>query len=364
MMSDAKITRVTPASYTIPTDAPESDGTLAWKETTIVIVHVEAAETCGLGYTYSDATNAALIADKLAPLLCGLSAFDIPAALLQMQRHVRNLGRDGLAATAMAAVDSALWDLKAKLLDLPLVRLLGQVRPAAEVYGSGGFTSYDNARLQSQLSGWIEKHGCRAVKMKVGEDAPRNRERVKAARAAIGDVSLFVDANGAFERKAALSFAEFCAGEGVTWFEEPVSSDDIAGLRLMRDRGPAGMDIAAGEYSYDLDTVRRTLECGAVDVQQVDATRCFGISGFLAAGALCEAHHTDLSGHCAPSLHRHPACAVTRLRNLEYFHDHVRIESMLFDGAAIAHDGVITPDLSRPGIGIELKQADAMRFAA
>ncbi|MBV9812709.1 MAG: mandelate racemase [Acetobacteraceae bacterium] len=362
--TQAPVTRIAASAYTIPTDAPEADGTIAWHETTLVVATVEAAGRTGLGYTYSDATDAALINNKLAPLLRDHCVFDIPAALLTMQRAVRNLGREGLAATAMSAVDAALWDLKAKLLDVPLARLLGCAREAVPVYGSGGFTSYDDATLQRQLAGWVERSGCRWVKMKVGTQPERDPARVRAARAAIGDAGLFVDANGALSRKRALAFAEFCAGEGVLWFEEPVTSDDLDGLRLLCERAPAPIEIAAGEYAYDLDGVRRTLAAQAVDVQQVDASRCCGISGFLAAAALCDAYHIDLSGHCAPSLHVHAACAAPRLRHLEYFHDHVRIEQMLFDGAAQARDGMIAPDLSRPGLGLEFKQADAMRFAA
>lgn len=362
MRAQAPVTRVTASAYTIPTDAPEADGTIAWDSTTLIVCQVEAGGETGLGYTYSDASNAAFIVRKLAPVIEGASVFDIPAALLAMQRHVRNLGREGLAATAISAVDAALWDAKAKLLGLPLATLLGQVRASVPVYGSGGFTSYDDATLQRQLAGWVEQAGCHWVKMKVGSDPERDPQRVRAARQAIGDAALFVDANGAFSRKRALDFAELCADEGVTWFEEPVSSDDIEGLRLLRDSVPAPIEIAAGEYAYTLDGVHRTLP--VVDVQQVDASRCCGISGFLAAGALCEAHHVDLSGHCAPSLHRHAACAVPRLRHLEYFHDHVRIEAMLFDGAARARDGVIRPDSSRPGLGLELRHADAARYAA
>jgi L-alanine-DL-glutamate epimerase-like enolase superfamily enzyme len=359
----APISRVSAAAYTIPTDQPESDGTFSWHETTMVVAHIEAAAQRGMGYTYSEATNAGLIQNKLAARLLGMDAFDIPAALTALQRQVRNLGREGLVATAIAALDAALWDLKAKLLQVPLAKLLGLARERVPVYGSGGFTNYDDAQLRDQLSAWVEREGCRWVKMKVGTDPGRDPARVKAARAAIGKAGLFVDANGALSRKSALAFAHSCAIEGVTWFEEPVSSDDIAGLRLLRDRVPEPIEIAAGEYSYDLDAIRRMLEAGAVDVQQVDATRCGGISGFLAAGALCAAHHIDLSGHCAPSLHVHVACAVPCLRHLEYFHDHVRLEQMLFDGAARAHGGMIAPDLTRAGLGLELKEADAQRYA-
>ena len=91
-------------------------------------------------------------------------------------------------------------------------------------------------------------------------------------------------------------------------------------------------------------------------------TRCGGISGFMQAAALCEAHHVDLSGHCAPALHLHAACAAPRLRHLEWFHDHVRIEHMLFDGAPEPRDGEIALDFSRPGFGLVFKKDDAERF--
>ncbi|HSU07287.1 MAG TPA: enolase C-terminal domain-like protein, partial [Acetobacteraceae bacterium] len=280
-----------------------------------------------------------------------------------MEREVRNLGRRGLAATAVSAVDVALWDLKSKLLDLPLVRLLGAVRDKVPIYGSGGFTNYTDARLAEQLGGWVAQDGCRWVKMKMGRDPLGDRKRVKAARRAIGDAGLFVDANGALAAKRALEFAEHVVGSDVRWFEEPVPSDDLSGLRLLRELVPAPMEVAAGEYHYVLDDMRAMLAAECVDVMQADATRCGGVTGFLAAGTLADAHHIDLSGHCAPSVHLHAACAVPRLRHLEWFHDHVRIEHMLFDGAAVPRNGAIHPDLSRPGLGIALKRQDAERYA-
>jgi len=364
MHAQAPISRVETAAYRIPTETPEADGTFDWDATTLVLVQLEAAGRRGIGYTYNTPATAALIRDELASTLQGLDAFDIPRAQQLMQAHVRNIGRSGIAATAIAAVDVALWDLKAKLLEQPLVALLGRARSEVPVYGSGGFTNYEDAKLARQLSGWVEREGCRWVKMKVGRDRARDPVRIRAARAAIGTTGLFIDANGALDCERALELAALCSREGVTWFEEPVSSDDLAGLRHVRERSPPGLEIAAGEYSYNFDDVRRMLAAAAVDVQQVDATRCLGISGFLAAGVLCEAHHIDLSAHCAPSLHAHVGCAVQRVRHVEYFFDHVRIEQMLFDGAIRARDGVVAPDLSRPGLGLELKAADAARYQA
>jgi L-alanine-DL-glutamate epimerase-like enolase superfamily enzyme len=265
---------------------------------------------------------------------------------------------------AISAVDCALWDLKAKMLDIPLVSLLGQVRQGATIYGSGGFTSYSDQQLADQLSGWAEQ-GMGAVKMKIGRDTKADVHRVQVARRAIGDgPELYVDANGAYSRKQALRQAKIFSEFNVRWFEEPVSSDDLEGLRLVRDRAPVMMDIAAGEYGYDIFYFRRMLDAGAVDVQQADITRCGGVTGFLQVAALCQAHNVSLSGHTAPALHMQVACAVTPFKNLEYFHDHARIERMFFDGVPRPVEGELRPDLSRPGFGLDLKRADVEQFAA
>lgn len=358
------VSRLEVKSFTIPTDFPESDGTLEWDRTTLVLVQVAGGGKQGLGYTYANTATAALLHDTLTPYIRGMDAMSPPAIYMAMWRRLRNLGRPGICSTAISAIDCALWDLKARLLGLPLVTLLGQVREAAPIYGSGGFTSYSDRQLAKQLSGWV-RQGIPCVKMKIGRDAQRDVERVRVARNAIGPQSgLYVDANGAYSRKQALAQAGRFAGFGVRWFEEPVSSDDLGGLRLIRDRAPALMDIAAGEYGYDVFYFRNMLSAGAVDVQQADVTRCGGVTGFLQVAALCQAHNIPLSGHTAPALHTHVACAVTPFKNLEYFHDHVRIEHMLFDGLPQLVNGALRPDLSRPGLGLEFKRRDAERFAA
>jgi len=351
------------SAYEVPTDAPESDGTLEWNSTTLVLVEIEAGGKQGIGYSYADEATQVLIRDMLAGVIEGCDAMDIPGVWWAMAAAVRNLGRRGIASMAVSAVDNALWDLKAKLLDVPLVKLLGTARDAIPVYGSGGFTSYTDARLREQLGGWADD-GIAMVKMKVGRDPQRDPARAKVARKAIGDdTQLFVDGNGAYARKQALRLAQVFAQEcDVGWFEEPVSSDDLDGLRMLRDRAPAGMDIAAGEYGYDAGYFRRMLAAEAVDVLQADATRCGGITGYLRAAALCDAFHVPLSAHCAPALHMHPACATRASRHIEYFHDHVRIEHMLFDGVPEPVDGRLHPDLSRPGAGVTFKHADAERY--
>ena len=353
-------------AYEIPTDKPEADGTLAWNSTTLVVAEVDAGGHTGLGYSYSSWAVAPLIAETLANIIKNYDAFDPPAAWRAMTVAVRNLGRDGLAATAISALDTAIWDLKSKLLDAPLAMLFGRFRDEIAIYGSGGFTSYTDAELCRQLASFVEHEGCQFVKMKVGTHPERDPHRVRVAKRAIGDHALFVDANGAYEVKQALGLAQiFIAEADVRWFEEPVSSDDLGGLAQLRSRAPAPIEIAAGEYGYDTDYFHRMLCAGAVDVLQADVTRCGGYTAFLQVAALCEAHHIDLSAHCAPSLHLPVACAAPRFRHQEWFHDHVRIEHMLFDGAPEAAGGVIRPDLARPGHGLafDFNQAERYRVA-
>ena len=363
--SEAPVTDVRARAYTIPTDKPEADGTFAWDSTTLVVVNVDGGGKTGLGYTYTHGSIVALIESTLKEVVVGTDALDPPGAFAAMQRAVRNMGRQGLAATAISAVDAALWDLKAKLLEVPLCTLLGRVRKSVPIYGSGGFTTYSLDELKQQLTGWAERDGCRFVKMKIGTHPEVDLMRVAKAKIAIGEnVTLFVDANGAYTTKQALAMAGVFEAYRVGWFEEPVSSDDLAGLRLMRERAPPCMEIAAGEYGYDIDYYRHMLAVGAVDVVQADVTRCGGITGFLQVATLADAHHVDLSGHCAPALHLHAACAAPRLRHLEWFHDHVRIEHMLFDGAPVPKNGCIAPDLTRAGHGLTFRERDAERFAS
>lgn len=365
-MRSAAVTlrRLSAAAYTIPTDFPEADGTAQWDSTTLIVVRAEAGGQQGLGYSYTDSCAVPLIHSRFAPLLTGHDAMDPPAAWRSMQGAIRNLGREGIAAAAISAVDVALWDLKGRLLQSSLVDLLGSYRDRVPIYGSGGFTSYDERQLTHQLAGWVEQAGCRWVKMKVGTYPAQDPARVAAARAAIGAAGLFVDANGAYDLSQALELgAQFAAESSVSWFEEPVSSDDLRGLAHIRARAPEGMDIAAGEYGYTPQYFQRMLAADAVNVLQADATRCGGVTGFLQAAALCEGHQIDLSAHCAPALHCALGCAAPRFRHVEWFHDHARIEHLLFDGAPQPQQGSIAPDRARPGLGLALRTADAARYA-
>lgn len=358
-----KIEEIQVAAYTVPTDFPESDGTFSWDKTTLVLVQARSDGATGIGYTYADTATARLIHDSLVPIVTGMNPMDIPAAWAKMISSVRNVGCTGPAAMAISAVDNALWDLKAKLCSLPLVTLLGSCRESIAVYGSGGFTSYDDERLSKQFSGWVAE-GIHRVKMKVGRHPDSDLQRVRSAREAIGgSVELFVDANSAYSRKQALYFMSCFSEEyDVRWMEQPLAPSDHLGMRWLRERGPARMEIADGEYGYELAYYRQMLEAGTVDVVMADATRCCGISGLLKIGALCEAYRLPLSSHCAPLLHLHPCCALPAVRHAEYFHDHVRIERLLFDGMPELVNGGLAPDLSALGLGITFRSQAAEPF--
>ncbi|MGI5175453.1 enolase C-terminal domain-like protein [Dactylosporangium sp. CA-152071] len=364
--AEAPVERVAAAVYRIPTDAPEADGTIAWDSTTMVTVTVTAGGQTGLGASYTAPAAQHLVEQTLAPVVTGRCALDVTAAYQAMHRAVRNIGRPGVAATAISAVDIALWDLKARLLDLPLARLLGVVRTAVPVYGSGGFTTYDDRQLTAQFGGWVHEQGIPRVKMKIGESwgghVERDLARIRLARQVIGPhAALYVDANGAYQRKQAIRVAQAAAGHDITWFEEPVSSDDLDGLRQVRDA--VLPDVAAGEYGYDLPYFARMIGAGAVDCVQADLTRCGGITEWRNVAAVAAAHGLQVSGHCAPHLHRDVAAATPNLRHLEWFHDHVRIESMLLDGAAAPDPGgTLAPNLSAPGHGLTLDQDRAQQY--
>ncbi|MBF8184733.1 mandelate racemase [Nonomuraea sp. K274] len=349
-------------AYRFPTDQPEGDGTLAWNATTMVVATVTAAGTTGTGWTYAPAAAASFIDEDLAGTLAGADAMDIPALFAALNRRVRNAGRPGVAGYAISALDVALWDLKARLLGVPLTHLFGRARRRVPVYGSGGFTTYDDSATTAQLEHWVHEQRIPRVKIKIGESsgsAPeRDLRRVALARRVIGDqVELYVDANGGNTAKQAIRQAQCMREHGVTWFEEPVSSDDLHGLRLVRESVEA--DVAAGEYGCDLSYFTRMCQARSVDCLQIDATRCGGYTGWFAASAVAAGHNLPVSAHCAPNLHLPAAAATVNLRHIEWFHDHQRIEAGMFDGAADPTGGLAEARSDAPGHGLLFREQAA-----
>jgi L-alanine-DL-glutamate epimerase-like enolase superfamily enzyme len=347
----------------IPTEDTESDGTFAWSSTCAVVVEARAGGLTGLGYTYGAPAAAAVVQHLLEPVVVGRSVGSVSAAWHAMYDALRNVGAPGIGATAVSAVDVALWDLKARTLEVPLAVALDCGAPAVPVYGSGGFTSFDDDRLAEQLGSWAQA-GMRAVKMKVGRDPARDPHRVGVARAAVGtDVRLMVDANGAYQPQEALRLAEPFASEGVTWFEEPVSSDHVDELRFLRMRLPGGMELAAGEYGWSPWAYDALLAAPAVDVLQADVTRCGGFTGFKDVCQRAARAHLPVSAHCAPQLSLYAAAASSpEARDVEWFADHARLEPMIFDGTVGPTQGRLPVPADRIGHGLTLKRPDVDRW--
>ena len=352
-------------AFTVPTDRPEADGTADWDATTLVLVEARSGDTVGTGWTYGPAACVEVVHDLLAGVVTGRDVMAVPGAWSAMVRAGRNATRAGLVDYAISAVDVALWDLKARVLGLSLTDLLGAVHDRVPVYGSGGFTTYDDARTVEQLEHWVHGEGIPRVKIKIGESAgaetDRDEHRVRLARRAIGDdAELYVDANGGYTVKQAVRVMRRVADADVRWLEEPVSSDDLAGLRQVR--GMVDADVAAGEYGTDVGYFARMAGSGAVDCLQVDATRAGGYTAWLRAASVAAAHGLEVSAHCAPNLHAHVATATPNVRHLEWFHDHVRIESTLFHGALDPSGGVVRPDADARGHGLTFDESAAAPY--
>lgn len=348
-------------TYVFPTPQPEADGTLQWSATTAVTVQATAGGVTGLGWSYTDAATAYLITGTLADVATGRDAFDLPGSWEAMVRACRNLGRPGLVSHAVAAVDIALWDLKARLLEVPLSKLFGRCRDTVPVYGSGGFTTLDDDDLTEQVEGWLAA-GCNAVKIKVGESwgsqPQRDLRRTQHVRSLVGDrAAVMVDANGGYSVGQACRMATAYDDLGVVWIEEPVSSDHLDGLATVRAHCRA--DVAAGEYGDSVFYFRAMCAADAVDCVQLDVTRCAGYTEWLRCAAVAASHGLQVSAHCAPALHAPVAAAVPNLRHVEWFVDHVRLEPLLLQGVpsviggemvltdAVGHGMTLNPDAER-----------------
>ena len=361
---DATIDGVQVSAYQVPTATEqESDGTLEWDSTSVIVVEVTAGGHTGLGYTYCHPAAAQVIETKFTSVLEGADALMPERSWARMQVEARQLGHAGISAMAVSAVDIALWDLKARLLGVCLADALPRFHDSVPTYGSGGFTNYSPERLSNQIRHWVEI-GLNRTKIKVGRDKRSDIDRVELVRSVGGpSVELMVDGNGAYTPSEALLWADRFSELGVSYFEEPVSSQDLAGLADVRRRAPAGLLIAAGEYGWNLPYFERMLAAGAVHVLQADVTRCGGITNMLRIDGLCKARGVQFSAHCAPAISAHACCAMETVIHIEYFFDHYRIESLLFDGTLDPRDGLLTPDRARPGLGLELNRSTAERYA-
>ena len=269
--------------------------------------------------------------------------------------YLRGVGRKGLSFCALSAIDTALWDLKGKIVDLPLYRLLGGNQPRVPVYASGGWTSYDDDQLVDEMKGMVAR-GFETIKFKVGVENGRNLRRdvtrVRKVREAVGpDISLLVDANNGFDAASAIQLANRIREFDIMLFEEPVFADDIPGLARFR-RG-TDIPLATGEHEYTKFGVRDLLLAEAADIVQVDGARAGGYTEMLKCAALTQAWNVKFAPHAMENIHLHLVAAVPNAFMLERLLMFEDITAQVFKDAPVPVDGYMTvPEL--PGLGLAL----------
>jgi L-alanine-DL-glutamate epimerase-like enolase superfamily enzyme len=264
----------------------------------------------GIGLTYHEVGGEAtrsLIQYDIAPKIIGRDPMDTEVIWNELFNYLRGVGRKGLTFCAISAVDIALWDLKGKILDLPLYRLLGGGRTKVPVYASGGWTSYDDDELVAEMQDMVGQ-GYTHIKFKVGVDGAMNPQRdalrVRKVREAVGpEVRLLLDANNCWDAATAVKFANIVREYDIFLFEEPVLADDIPGLARFR-RG-TDIPLATGEHEYTKFGVRDLILAEAADIVQVDGARAGGFTEMLKIAAMTQAWNLKIAPHAMEHMHLH-----------------------------------------------------------
>jgi mandelate racemase len=295
----------------------------------------------------------ALLVKGLEPLVAGQPLAPLAIAELLAQRF-RLLGPQGLTGIAMAAIDMAVWDALARAQGLPLARLLGGTLRPVPAYGAVGYDGADgSARV---AAAWAER-GFKGVKAKIGyPDVREDLAVVRAMRRAAGDgVALMVDYNQSLAPADAIERGLRLDDEGLTWIEEPTRADDYAGhARIARAvRTP----IQCGENWWGTHDMEKAIAAGAADCMMPDVMKIGGVTGWLRAAALGEAHGIRLSNHLFVEVSTQLLCVTPTAHWLEYaewFNPVVAQPLAVVDGCAV-------PD-ERPGSGIEWNEEAVARY--
>jgi L-alanine-DL-glutamate epimerase-like enolase superfamily enzyme len=306
----------------------------------------------GIGFSYSKrAGGRAQFAHlgEIAGELLGQDASDIGRVYDKLLWAGASVGRSGVATQAIAAVDIALWDLKARRADLPLAKLLGAYRDSVRTYNtSGGFLHWSLEQVKENAAASIDA-GIGGIKIKVGHpDANVDLERVRVVREFLGDgVPLMVDANQQWDRATALRMGHALEEFDLTWIEEPLDAYDIAGHARLT--AALSTPIASGEMLTSVAEHDALIQASAIDILQPDAPRIGGITPFLQLATL--AHHRRLAfaPHFAMQIHLHLAAAYPSETWVEHFE---WLDPLYGDPLEISDGRMLVP--ARPGLGITL----------
>jgi L-alanine-DL-glutamate epimerase-like enolase superfamily enzyme len=323
----------------------------------------EGVEGLGVG-TGQDAIRS-VVERNLKDLLIGQDPFEIEKLWNDMFWRVRGYGRKGVAFQAISAVDIGLWDLKAKALGVPLFRLLNPYTDRVPVYGSGGWTNFDEQELIAEQMGYVER-GFPRIKMKVARDFGRAERddvaRLAAVRRAVGDeVEIYVDANNGYYAKQAIRMSMRFEDFDVGWFEEPVIADDVEGLRAVSQA--TTIPVATGEHEYTKFGFKELIARGGADIVQPDVGRVGGVTEWMKVAALAHAFNLPVAPHAVQLVHLHCAMATPNLKVVEYLGVAERNDRFFYTEFPEPVDGWWAPYPDRPGLGLELNPAVVKQHA-
>lgn len=312
----------------------------------------------GIGLTYHEVGGEAtrdLIEYNMTARLIGRDPLETEVIYADFVQYLRGVGRKGLMFCALSAVDMALWDLKGKIFDLPLYRLLGGNKTRVPVYASGGWTSYSDDELVAEARRMVGE-GYRMIKLKVGVEGGRNPrhdvQRVAKVREAIGpDIGLMLDANNCWSAATAAQFSNRLVDFDIMFLEEPVFADDIPGLAQFKRS--TDLPLATGEHEYTKYGARDLLLNNAVDILQLDGGRAGGYTEMLKVAAMAQAWNIPIAPHALENMHLHLAAAVPNALFVERLLLFEGLTAHTFIDAPVPKDGYMeVPNL--PGMGLTL----------
>jgi mandelate racemase len=345
----------------MPLDPPIRSGIHHIDGIHTVVVEVRAGGEVGVGYAFAFSLNEtraiAAIGEDLVTVVQADPRRGVRAHWQAMWEHLNFIGHEGPGVMAMAAIDTALWDLLARQAGIPLYRLLGAAGGEVEAYAAGGWLSWDVGRVIEEAQLFAEA-GYRAYKMRVGSsDWRADAERVRAVRAALDRrVGLMIDVNQAWDVDTAIEAGNDLEDVGLLWIEEPVDAQDHAGhARLAAElRTP----VAAGETLWGRRGFTQLMDAGGVDVVQLDLMRCGGITPFLQIATLVEASGSPVTSHLFTPISAHLLAAIPRPHMAEHLPAWF---DPLFEEAPRIIEGLLLPS-EEPGLGLTLSSGALERW--
>ena len=357
-----KITDVTTTVLSYPHVRPVQDSTMPAPTLDVggrsqLFVHIHTDQgTEGLGVGQAAPGVRQVVESTLRGVLIGQDPFSIEKLWNDMFWRIRGFGRKGVAFCALSAVDTGLWDLKAKAVGLPLYKLLGPFTESVPIYGSGGWTNLTEDELVAEMVGYVQQ-GIGRVKMKVGKDFGRSEredlQRLAAVRRALGDdVAVYVDANNGYYAKQAIYMAKEFEQFQVGWFEEPVLADDIQGLAEIRQA--INIPVATGEHEYSKYGFKDLITRGGADIVQPDVGRVGGVTEWMKVAHMAHAFNLPVAPHAVQLVHLHLGCATPNLKVVEYLGTALEGDRVWYTEIPEPKDGMWAPFPDRPGLGLEL----------